>query len=567
MNDFRFSPRANRAHEIPWLPWSPVAFERAHEEGKPILLSISAIWCHWCHVMDETTYSDADVIADITQRFVPVRVDNDERPDVNARYNMGGWPTTAFLSPQGALITGATYLPAAQMRRALIEVSEYYAQHVDELAQQVDPGPSVTPNPPEHTAQAFTATIGHYVCEDAQRLFDPKHGGFGDAPKFPHTDLLDYLLTHAFTSDDRAAQAMLATTLRGMADGGTYDHIEGGFFRYSTTADWSVPHFEKMAEDHGALLRILAQFVIRTEDAPLRETLRSAATYVRDVLFDAHTALFAGSQDADEVYFALAASGRKARGAPFVDRTSYSNWTTALAGAFTYAALALDDLQLARDAVATLDTLHETLRDSDGLLFHVVRPGQAPRVRGLFTDQSAYVRALLDAHEHTGQSRFLERAAAHARLTLMHFASPGGACYDRIAAEATVGRLAVADRPLPENAAFADSLLRLATMLGDAALREAAQRLLGLYLGTYDRIGIFAAGYARAVERLLQPPTSLVIHGEGDAVQPFILAARQRLSPLCVIHVEPEDGSGAWAHICIGTTCGAPIRDATRVCV
>src|SRR5215469_11157888 len=126
MSDFRFSPRENRAHEIAWMPWGEAAFDRARAEDKPILLSISAVWCHWCHVMDETSYSDPGVIATINEHFVPVRVDNDKRPDVNARYNMGGWPTTAFLAPDGSTLTGATYLPPQQMRRALDEIAGFY---------------------------------------------------------------------------------------------------------------------------------------------------------------------------------------------------------------------------------------------------------------------------------------------------------------------------------------------------------------------------------------------------------------------------------------------------------
>ena len=138
MNEFRFSPRPNRAREIAWMPWGDDAFARAAAEEKPILLSISAVWCHWCHVMDETSYSDAGVIETINRRFVPVRVDNDRRPDVNARYNMGGWPTTAFLAPDGTTLTGATYLPPQQMRGVLEEISRFYAERKDEIAQRTD---------------------------------------------------------------------------------------------------------------------------------------------------------------------------------------------------------------------------------------------------------------------------------------------------------------------------------------------------------------------------------------------------------------------------------------------
>ena len=119
---FHFSPRPNRAHEIDWRTWGPEAFQKAQQEDKPILLGISAVWCHWCHVMDETSYSDEGVIRLINERFVPVRVDNDQRPDVNARYNMGGWPTTAFLTPDGEAITGMTYVPPDQFRETLEQI-------------------------------------------------------------------------------------------------------------------------------------------------------------------------------------------------------------------------------------------------------------------------------------------------------------------------------------------------------------------------------------------------------------------------------------------------------------
>ena len=132
--EFHFSPRPNRAHEVRWRTWSAAAFEEARAEDKPILLAISAVWCHWCHVMDETTYSDEQVIDLVNRQYVPVRVDNDVRPDVNQRYNMGGWPTTAFLTPQRDILTGATYLPANQMADALARIAAYYRGNKPEIA-------------------------------------------------------------------------------------------------------------------------------------------------------------------------------------------------------------------------------------------------------------------------------------------------------------------------------------------------------------------------------------------------------------------------------------------------
>src|SRR5258708_11613868 len=132
--EFPFSPRPNRAPEIKWRGWSDEAFAEAGKLDRPILLSISAVWCHWCHVMDETTYSNSGVIDLINREYVPIRVDNDLRPDINQRYNMGGWPTTAFLTSSGDLLTGATYLPADQMADALARVAAYYRTNQPEIA-------------------------------------------------------------------------------------------------------------------------------------------------------------------------------------------------------------------------------------------------------------------------------------------------------------------------------------------------------------------------------------------------------------------------------------------------
>src|SRR5579862_3934814 len=159
MSDFRFSPRPNRAAEISWMPWGARAFERAQSEDKPILLSISAVWCHWCHVMDETSYSDEGVIDAIKRSYIPVRVDNDRRPDVNARYNMGGWPTTAFLAPDGTTLTGATYLPPQQMRRALEEISRFYAERKDEIADHTAALQAHAVRPPQAAGDLSEAPI------------------------------------------------------------------------------------------------------------------------------------------------------------------------------------------------------------------------------------------------------------------------------------------------------------------------------------------------------------------------------------------------------------------------
>ncbi|HEY2474248.1 MAG TPA: DUF255 domain-containing protein [Candidatus Cybelea sp.] len=572
MSEFRFSPRPNRANEIAWMGWDADAFARATSEDRPILLAISAVWCHWCHVMDETTYSDPSVIETINRRFIPIRVDNDKRPDINARYNMGGWPTTAFLTPSGRTLTGGTYLPPAQMRRALDEISRFYAEHkaeIDEL-----PAPHA-----RATAQAGAreepsdAPISRLLSE-LEASYDQEYGGFGDEPKFPQAESLEFLLTQWRATGQQRWYEMVARTILGMSRGGMYDHVEGGFFRYSTTRDWSVPHFEKMAEDHAGLLRVLAQLVFFAPTEEFHETLVSTVRYVEDVLYDPRTHLFAGSQDADEEYYALPLEERRAKATPYVDRTSYTSWTCGLAGALCLAARALDDDALLARACVTLDEVAQRLLAPDGLLYHVLAPGGTPEVRGLLTDHVAYCRALLDAHEVSGEDRFFARAESVAQTTIAHFSAPGGGFYDRLPSGETFGHLAVEDRPIVENGLFAESLLRLSVLADSADYRDQARATLRLFAGIAERAGTFGATYARALSRYSAREIAVRIVGNPSATDAFREAALRLPTPFLSIrtltpaqaeteNLPPKPRPAA--YVCIAQTCGAPISQASEV--
>ena len=576
-SEFHFSPRTNRADQISWRTWSDEAFGQARLSDKPILLSISAVWCHWCHVMDETSYSDDGVISLINEKFVPVRVDNDRRPDINARYNQGGWPTTAFLTPDGSLLAGATYLPPDQMRAALEQISDFYAKNRTQIEQRSVEIRSRVREYESSPASELTDDIIDRVLARIEEQYDPEYGGFGDAPKFPMIEVLDFLLQEYRARGNQRAYDMLAHAMLGMADGGMYDHVEGGFFRYSTTRDWSVPHFEKMTEDHAGLLRVLAGLTKSTRNERFRGILRSAIGYVRTVLRDPQSGFFAGSQDADEAYYELPLEERKKREAPYVDRTSYSNWTALMAGAFVLAADALEDDRIMSEAVATLDALHDRMRDEDGLLFHFIEPGGTPQVRGLLTDQSAYLRALLDAHERCGEERFLSRARELATAIERRFAAPDGGFYDHAALENALGNLTIRDRPLPENAALAESLLRLAVLDGEERWREVAERALTLYAKTYERAGMFAAPYARAVRRYLTKPLSAVLVGTPAETAELREAALHLPDALLTLRtIQPEDAKALEqrgfdpqlrpaAYVCSANACAAPALNASEI--
>lgn len=544
---------------INWQPWGESAFAQAQRENKPVLLAIGAVWCHWCHVMDRTTYDNPDVAAAINERYVPVRVDNDERPDINARYNMGGWPTTAFLSADGSILTGATYLPPEQMLRALDDIAHFYAEKRDEIEARsreirdarrtYAPGSDADLQP--HSIDSVRASL-----EDA---FDDDYAGFGDAPKFPQPEALEFLLTEWRISGDARLFDMVARTIREMSRGGMYDHVEGGFFRYSTTRDWSVPHFEKMSEDHAGLLRVLAQLLLWARAADLRPTLLSAGRYVRTTL-RAPNGLFYGSQDADEAYYALPLEERRAIEAPYVDNRCYAKWSADLAGAFCWTALALDDEQYANDALAALTTLHESPRSQDGLLYHVFAADGSVAVPGIFADQAAYVRALLDAYEITGVEELLERAGTHARATIAAFGAPDGGFFDHRSIDA-IGRLGLPDRPIVDNALFAESLLRLAAIDGDDELRAIARQTLLLYAPTFRGAGAFGAPYARAMRRFLREPLTLAV-GPGFSGRDALVEASRRL-PDPFVNVAP--GHETTAHLCVGTRCGEPFSDPAQL--
>jgi uncharacterized protein YyaL (SSP411 family) len=234
MSKLHFSPRPNRAHEIHWLPWGESAFAQAKEQVKPVLLAISAVWCHWCHVMDETSYSDPAVIEQINSRFVPVRVDNDQRPDVNARYNMGGWPTTALLTPEGEVLYGGTYIPPDAMRQVLARVDGFYSQPDNrlEIAKQVlEMKAARAARARTPAGGELDAHTGGNVFAMLSSAFDEEYGGFGTDQKFPHVSGLHFLLDNYARTHDGRAQTIVQRSLHAMAGGGMYDKIEGGFFR------------------------------------------------------------------------------------------------------------------------------------------------------------------------------------------------------------------------------------------------------------------------------------------------------------------------------------------------
>jgi hypothetical protein len=277
-------------------------------------MDIGAVWCHWCHVIDHESYEDPVVAAIINEHFVAVKVDRDERPDIDARYQhavsaisgQGGWPLTAFLTPEGKVFFGGTYFPPDDgygrpgFKRVLLSVAAYYRDRRDEAVEAADQlhrqlgamlaVPSAGPLDPGHLGTAVASIV---------RQHDAVHGGFGGAPKFPHPSAVDLLLRRAFRTGDPHLLGIVTRTLEQMARGGIRDHLGGGFHRYSTDARWIVPHFEKMLYDNAGLLGAYGQAWQATGRPLFRTVAEETAGFLLSVLSDPQRDGFYGSQDAD----------------------------------------------------------------------------------------------------------------------------------------------------------------------------------------------------------------------------------------------------------------------------
>ena len=531
--EFHFSPRPNRASEIAWRHWSPAAFEEARATGKPILLSISAVWCHWCHVMDETTYSNPGVIEIVNRDYVPVRVDNDVRPDINQRYNMGGWPTTAFLTPSGDILTGGTYLPADQMASALTQVATYYRLNQAEIAARVLEARRRSGLELSRGAGALEPPMVGEILEAVTRAYDPEYGGFGVAPKFPQTDALLLLLEQSVLRDDAELRGMAVRTLEQMSRGGTYDHVEGGFFRDSTTQDWSVPHFEKMLEDHGGLVLALSM-------AGMTHELDRTMEYLDRVLRDPQTGLYAGSQDADERYYSLdTIEARAALAPPYVDRRVFTAWNAGLLVAYL-------DVGIRHGRAGILVRARPWL---DALLAHAEsrRESGAPQQ---LADHAWLLLAAVRAYGAGFDAGLLRVAGRIADRMEDLFGDPEAGGYRDHAGGEDLGRLGEPVKPLAENSVAAIALLELAAAEGEPASprREHARRALESVAALPPRYGLMAAVFARALDRL--PHELTVTTGDREL-------ARRAVATHPYAVLKPDAGSRA--VVCAGTICLAPV--------
>jgi uncharacterized protein len=606
---------------VDWYPWGEEALGRARDENRPILLSIGYAACHWCHVMEHESFEDASTAAVMNEHFVNVKVDREERPDLDAVYmeavvalsGHGGWPMTVFLTPAGEPFYGGTYYPpeprhglpsfrqlldsiAEAWRDRRDDVSRAAAQLVEAVRHSAELRPSTDP---------LTEAVLSAAARNLGATFEPTYGGWGQAPKFPNAPTLEFLLRR----DDVAARAMVVKTLDEMAAGGMYDLLGGGFHRYSVDDRWLVPHFEKMLYDNALLAATYLHGWLVTGTERYREISSETIEYLlRELLLPEGG--FASAQDADtdgiegltftwteeegvpagllepfehgrsiirgdldEETRARLFSIRERRPKPLRDDKAIASWNGLALAALAEAGRRLDRPDWLDAARRLGEFLLGPLAGRDGRLRRSFRDGRTSG-DGYLDDYANVAHGLLELHIATGELRWLREARRLAQLAVELFADEehGGFFLSPADGEQLVARTKeLDDHPLPSgNSMLAHVLLRLARIFGDDELERHAVSVLRLLRPALERApSAFGWGLV-ALDLHLSPPRELAIVGpiESEVAR----AALGPWQPRTVVAVGPAEdvpllagkdlvGGEPAIYVCERFACRAPVTD------
>ncbi|MEE8475394.1 MAG: thioredoxin domain-containing protein [Myxococcota bacterium] len=600
--------RQHMNNPVDWYPWGPEARERAQREDKPLLVSIGYSACHWCHVMEHESFEDPETAALMNRFFVSIKVDREERPDVDQIYmkalvsltGHGGWPMTVFCTPDAEPFYAGTYFPPEprhglpSFRQLLEGIARTYRSQRGQVASaaarileslQMKPGGEAGETP-------GAATAAHGAMQLLQRA-DPDHGGFGGAPKFPTPSSLELLLAAADVLPERKAREALAhvtLTCREMSRGGLYDHLAGGFHRYSVDDRWAIPHFEKMLYDQGQLLRLYAETWRRCGggDDDLVWPIRETAQYLRRQMTAPEGGFYA-SEDADsegqegrfyvwtpdQVEAALGADAarefcatygvtedgnfeggatvlhdvsreararlakqreslrrvREKRVAPGVDRKRVAAWNGFTISGLARAGSLLGDASMLGDAAAAADFVFDRMQDADGRLHRVFNAGRAS-VPAFLDDLAAMLEACLDLYRAGAGDRFLTSATQLANDIARRFFddTESDLFFTPIDGEPLVHRpRSDGDGATPDSTGLAVlGLLRMATLAGREDLRQLVDRVIRTHARMLERAPEGLPTLARAALAADWGISVAVVVGNPDDATTHALADRAR---------------------------------------
>ena len=612
---------------VDWYPWGEDAFERARAEDKPILLSVGYAACHWCHVMEHESFEDAETAQLMNERFVCVKVDREERPDVDGLYmeavvsltGHGGWPMTVFLTPEGNPFWGGTYFPPEprfnmpSFRQILLAISEAYTTRREELeraagklVEAIRAGAEQPPSTEPLTSELLTRAVSALRAQ-----FDPANGGFGAAPKFPPASTLELLLR---TGRDDALE-MVRVTLDHMAAGGMHDLVGGGFHRYSVEETWLVPHFEKMLYDNALLASVYVHaWVVLGEERYRRIAEETLDYMVRELRLP--DGGFASAQDADtngaegltytwtpkelaeiigeehpewlhpfEGRFIVRGEVpedarrrllevRAQREQPLRDDKVVTAWNGLALAAFAEAGWRLERPDYLEVAVSLARFLRGTMTGEDGRLLRTYRDGVA-KIEAYLEDYAAVANGFIELHWATGDLHWLEEARVVAAQA-QDFADPEHGGFF-VGDEGLIARRKeFDDHPTPSgNSMLAFVLLRLARIWGDDELERAAVAVLRLARPFMERAPGAVPHLLSALDLHLSPPREIAVVGESEELRHAALAGFQP-NTVFAFSAEPTDhvpllaGKGLVdgkpsAYVCERFACQAPVTSGTEL--
>jgi uncharacterized protein len=583
---------------VDWYPWGEEAFARARADDRPVLLSVGYSACHWCHVMEHESFEDDGTARLMNELFVSVKVDREERPDVDGLYmdavvamtGHGGWPMTVFLTPDGRPFYGGTYFPPEprhgmpSFAQVLEAVAEAYRARRHELEQQadvlVDAIRQASERPP--SGEPLTSGLLSGVVPALGRSFDPHEGGFGPAPKFPAASTLELLLRLHVASGDADALGMARLTLDRMAAGGMYDLLGGGFHRYSVDARWLVPHFEKMLYDNALLASAYLHAWVVTGEERYRAVTEETLDYVLRELLLPEGGL-ASAQDADtdgvegltfswtedeieavlgephpewllpfehgrsilrgeipeEARAALLAA-RSKRPQPLRDDKALAAWNGLALAALAEAGARLGRTDYVEAAVAVAEFLLGPLTDERGRLLRSFRAGEA-RIPAYLEDYANVANGLVELSWATGEVRWLEEARRLAGLLVELFADPvrGGFYVDAADGNGLIARRKeFDDHPTPAgNSMAAFVLLRLGRIYGDAELEKQAVGVFRLAHSLMERAPAAVSHLLCALDLHFSPPQEIAVVGDSEELRHVALSGYR---PNAVFAFSPE---------------------------
>jgi uncharacterized protein len=600
--------RQHRDNPVDWYPWGEEAFEAAREADKPILLSVGYSACHWCHVMAHESFEHEATARVMNELFVNVKVDREERPDVDAIYmdavqaiaGQGGWPMTVFLTPDGRPFFGGTYFPRDRFADLLRQVAKAWSEQrpalerdADQLAEAIRSGTTIPRMGPAEAGAEFSPSLLDAGYAALRSSYDPEWGGFGRAPKFPQPSMVEFVLRMGTRGGHQDARAMVLRTLDAMAAGGIYDHLGGGFARYSTDRTWLVPHFEKMLYDNALLLRLYGHAWQVTGDKRYRQVIEETAAYLlrppmRSAAGGIHSAEDADSEGVegkfsvwslDEVeavggpaavgWYGVTEAGnweganilrrplgaellrppeveaararlfeaRERRVRPGLDDKVVTEWNAMAAAALAEAGAAIGRPDWVEAAVEIATFLLRALRrDSDGRWLRSWQGGRAGRNLAVAVDYAWLVEAFTRLAEATGAAAWIAEARAAADDLLDRFwdQEDGGFFTTGGDGERLIVRSKdTYDGATPSaNSVAAVALLRLGALTGESRYTDAGTAVCRLLEGLMAKQPLAFTNLLVAVDLLIGGLTEVAVTGERADLVGAVQASYQPFAVL-----------------------------------